>query len=196
MVSKIKVDKEAQLTPDLIKALVKSIVSKMGPTFSAEEKKEHAKLLLKIFEKGIDPYKAMKLADEDIAQAYLFAYRLFNSGRFDEAAEVFKMLTLLAPMEAGFAVSLGVCYHKLHKFEDAIRSYLLGALTDLTDPVPYFYAYDCFLNLNDIISAGIMLSNVVTKCGDDPKYAKLKDRATILLDGIEKDIAEKKHKKK
>lgn len=195
MNSKVKVEKDEEHSSDVIRKLIKSVVSKMGPKYTAEEKKEHAKLLLKIFEKGLEPYEAMKLSEQDMAQIYLFSYRLFNTGKFVEACEVFKMLTTLAPMEPGFVISLGVCYHKLKEYEKAIRSYLMGAFIDTEDPTALFYAYDCYMNLNDKICAGIMLSNALARCGDNPKYARLKERTSGLLEVLEKEIAEQQQKK-
>jgi hypothetical protein len=48
------------------------------------------------------------------------------------------------------------------------------------------------MNQNEIAGAGVMLSNVLARCGDDPKYAKLRDRATALLDAVQQKIAERK----
>lgn len=191
MEPKIKVKSEENLTPELIRELIKSVISTMGPQYTAEEKKEHAKLLLKIFEKGMDPYQALKLSQEDIGYLYLVAYRLFNAGKYKEACEAFKMLTFLVPSNAGYYTSLGVCYHKMNQHEAATKCYLGASCADLTDPVPLFYCYDCYLNMKDIISAGIVLSNAVARCGDNPRYAKLKGRASLLLEGIKKEITEK-----
>lgn len=195
MNSKVKVEKDEELTSEVIRKLIKSVVSKMGPKYTAEEKKEHAKLLLKIFERGLEPYEAMKLTEQDMAQIYLFSYRLFNTGKYAEACEVFKMLTTLAPLEPGFITSLGVCYHKMKEYEKAIRCYITGAFLDTEDPTALFYAYDCYINLQDKVCAGIMLSNALTRCGENPKYAKLKQRTSGLLEVLEKEIAEKQQKK-
>lgn len=176
------------LNSESIREQIKSIVSKMGPNVSKEEKKEHAKLLLKIFEKGMSPREAMQISDLDISQIYSFAYSKFNSGKYSDACELFKMLVLLEPMKSDFATSLGVCHHRLKNYKEALSAYMLGAALNPTDPVPIFYAYDCFLNLEEKASACIMLCNVISRAGDIPKYAKIKERAKLLLETLEKEL--------
>lgn len=176
------------ITSESLREMIKSTVKKMGPQFSKEQKKEHAKLLLKIFEQGMSPREAMGIADQEIAQIYSYAYHLFSSGKYPEAKELFKMLLTLEPTHAGFATALGVCHHRLKEYEMALECYMLSAALNGSDPVPLFYAYDCCSNLKDPIPAGIMLCNVISRAGDQPLYAKIKERAQLLLDELQKQI--------
>jgi len=41
--------------------------------------------------------------------------------------------------------------------------------------------------MNNKPGAGMMLCNVISKAGDDPKYAKIKERAKVLLATLEKE---------
>lgn len=181
---------DQELPPDEIRKYIKSAVNTLGPTFSKEEKKEHGKLLIKIFEKGMSPKEAMKISDEEIAQIYSFAYHKFSTGNYEDARELFKMLFSLEPFNSEFATALGVCHHKLKKYEYALQCYMLNATLAPTDPVALFYAYDCYLNLKDDISAGIMLCNVVARAGDQPAYAHIKKDAQMRLDLLQQKILE------
>ncbi len=173
-----------------LKTLVKTAVSKMGPQYSKEEKIAQAKILLKVFEQGIAPREAMNIPEEEIARMYSFAYSLFNTGQYANARELFKMLIMFDPFNQGFASALGVCHHRLKDYKNAARCYMLAASLDESDPLPLFYAYDCFDNLKERGSAAIMLCNVITRAGDNPKFAKLKERTELLLKALDKQLLE------
>lgn len=186
---KVEIDKEAPITSDIVRQLIKDTVLKMGPTVPKEQKLELAKVLTKVFEQGMSPREAMKISETELAQLYSYAYQMFTTGKYLEARELFKMLLTLEPGEAGFALSLGACHHHLGHYEHALDAYMLASALTPADPIPLFYAYGCYLNLKDLPAAGVMLSNVVAKAGDTPQYAKLKERAVMLLEGLEKQLA-------
>lgn len=180
-------------TPELIskeevRSYIKSAVNKLGPEFSKEEKKEHAQLLVKIFEQGLSPKEAMKISDEEMSQIYSFAFHKFSAGNYEDARELFKMLLSLEPFNSEFATALGVCHHRLKNYELALQCYMLNSVLAPQDPVGLFYAYDCFMNLNNEIAAAIMLSNVIARAGDQPMYTKIKTDAQSLLERLEKKI--------
>lgn len=178
------------LGPDEMRKYIKSVIGKMGPEFSNEEKKEHGKLLVKIFEQGMSPKEAMKISDEEIAEIYSFAYHQFSKEKYEDARELFKMLLSLEPFNSDFATALGVCHHRLKNYEFALQCYMLNFALSPTDPVALFYAYDCFMNLNQPIPAAVMLSNVIARCGDNKTYEKIKNDAQKLLEPLEKKIVE------
>lgn len=164
-----------------IREAVKMTVSKMGPDVSKEEKLEHAKLMVKIFEKGMSPKQAMNVSDEEMSIFYKYAYNMFNSGKYAEACELYKMLFVLDPIEASFGMSLGACYHKMKDYESAIMVYLMESQIWPYDPTPLFYCYDCYLRSNNPEGAFIMLNATIKTAQDQPRYAQLKEKAEMLL---------------
>lgn len=188
--SMVNENNKDMITPESVRRMIKTTVSKMGPNFTVEQKKEHAKLLVKIFEKGMSPKEAMQVSDLEMSQIYSFAYSKFNAGQYAEACELFKLLLVLEPLEGGFATSLGVCHHRLGRYQYALPAYMLAAALNPTDPVPLFYAYHCFLNLEEKASACIMLCNVISRAGDQPKYATIKERAKLILETLEKELVQ------
>ena len=180
----------AVISPDELRDIIKSSVKKMGPQLSKNEKIEHAKLLVKIFEKRMSPKEAMEVSDQEIAQIYSFANQLFATNKFAEAKEMFKMLVLLEPDRAEFSTALGACFHHLHEYTDAITFYMTSSYLNNTDPVPLFYAYDCFRNLHNDSAAAVMLACVLARAGDQPQYAKIKEQAQPLLEELKKKFNE------
>lgn len=182
---------EPMVPPEELHEHIKKAVNKLGPQFSKDQKKEFAKLMVKIFEKGISPKEAMNIPEEEIAQIYSFAYSKFNAGQYGDARELFKMLMTLEPLSPDFATALGICHHKLKDYEYASICYMLGGILDMSSPVCFFYAYDCFVNMKDDGGAGVMLCNVIARCGDLPMYDHIRKDATLRLDALKLRIEQK-----
>lgn len=171
-----------------LRKMIKEVVIKMGPAASKEDKQVQAKVLLKVLEQGVAPKDALNFSKKDMVEIYSFAYSQFSGGKYREAAELFKMLMMLDPQEVDFVTGLGVCYHRLKNYPDALKAYMLSSILAPDDPVPLFYAYDCCKNLNELGSAGMLLSKLIKLAGTQPKYAKLKANAEVLLAGLEKEL--------
>jgi type III secretion system low calcium response chaperone LcrH/SycD len=187
---KVEIKKDGPVTSEIVRQLVKAAVIKLGDKVSKEEKVSIAKALTKVFEQGIPPKEALEIGDNEMSQLYSAAFQMFTSGKFPEAREMFKMLLLFDPHQSGFAVSLGACHHHLKDYQYALEAYLLASKLAPTDPVPLFYAYDCCKALNNPHGAAIMLSNVIAQAGDNKVYAKVKERAKILLEDLEKQLVQ------
>lgn len=188
--TQVQVDNDAPITSEVIRHHIKDAVVKLGDKATKEEKLDVAKVLTKIFEQGMTPREAMKITEVETSEFYSAAYQMFSNGKFVEARELFKLLLVLEPTEAGFALSLGACHQHLKDYEYALEAYMLASTLSSADPVPLFYAYECYKILNDPTSASIMLSNVIYKSGDNPAYQKVKGRAELLLKELEKQMAQ------
>lgn len=167
------------------KAVIKEVINKVTPNATTEEKKERAQNLMKIFEKGMDPKELMGLSDTEVASIYSFAYSKLIKGKYEEAKELFKFLWSLEPNNYDFVISIGVCYHRLKDYAMASVYYMLADSIEPKDPLPYFYMYDCFMNLKHVESACIVLQAVIAKAGDRPEYIMMVERAKLLLESAE-----------
>lgn len=176
------------ISQEEVRGYIKEAVSKLGPQVSKEQKKEVAKLFVKVFEQGEMPKSAMGISEEEIAQLYSFAYHQFISGKYEDARELFKYLLSLDPANSSYATCLGVCHHRLKDYDFALHAYMLAAFLAPQDPLPLFYAYDCFNSLNNEPAAAVMLSNVVARAGDNKLYENMKKNAQTLLERLEQKI--------
>lgn len=176
---------------EILRQMIKDTVIKMGPNFTKEEKQAQAKMLVKVFEQGMAPKDVLNFSKADMTQIYSFAYSLFSGGKYAQACEMFKMLMVLDPYQIDFVKALGVCYHRMKNYKFALNAYSLNSVLAPDDPVPLFYAYDCYKNLNEPIACGMMLCKLIKVAGDKPEYAKLKERAEMLLGVLEKEIVAK-----
>lgn len=168
-----------------VREMIKTTVKKLGSQANTEEKKEQAKALVKIFEKGMSPMQALNFTTQEVSVIYSYAFHLFNSGKIEEARELFKILYLLNPQEPGLATALGVCHHRLNAYDHALTCYMAEAHLNPLDPVPLFYAYDIYMKQNEKAAAKLMLYNVIGRGKDNGLYTKMCQKAELLLDALE-----------
>ncbi len=144
--------------------------------------------------KSVKDCKAMKdtlgITDEAAEGVYGQAYLLYNTGRYKDAGEVFRLLIMMDSTEPKYMIGLAACYHMMKDYQSAGSTYNLASIIDPDNPVPYFHASDCYLQLGDKVSAASMLEMAVKRAGAKPQFATLKQRAEITLNTIKKEIAE------
>jgi len=66
-----KIDTDSPMTTDTVKELVKQSINTNSPSLSKEEKKEHAKMLMKMGKEGLSPKEAMKIPGGNITDLRL-----------------------------------------------------------------------------------------------------------------------------
>jgi len=81
-------------------------------------------------------------------------------------------------------------------YDLASSSYMLCSLVNPRDPVPYYHASDCFIELGDYEMAEKCLKLCIAYCEIGEEYDMMKDRAQISLKGVlEKRQSERSAKK-
>lgn len=130
------------------------------------------------------------VTDESAEGIYGQAYLLYNTGRYRDAGEVFRLLIALNSTEPKYLIGLAACYHMMKEYQSAGSTYNLASIIDPENPIPFFHASDCYLQLGDKASAASMLEMAVKRAVNKPQYATLKQRAEITLDTLKKEIAQ------
>lgn len=128
------------------------------------------------------------ISDESAEAIYGQGYLLYTTGRYKDAAEIFKLLIMMNSTEPKYVMGLGACYHMLKEYHSAASTYMLVSAIDAVNPLPYFHASDCYLQMGDKISAALMLEMTLKKAGDQKKFETLIQRATITLAGLKKEL--------
>jgi type III secretion system low calcium response chaperone LcrH/SycD len=160
-----------------------------------EKEKNELKKFASDLTKGKNPKEAMGLSDDYIEGMYSFAYRLYSTGKYDQALQLFQLLVMLDPTQSRYLLGLAACFHMLKEYENASSSYMLCSVVDPDDPLPYYHASDCFIQIENPRMAYDSLKICIAKCGDDEKYKQVKDRAEVSLDILKKSYTPKKNKK-
>lgn len=155
-------------------------------------KNKEGKTFQELTGKSVQSCSAIKdvlgITDESAEGIYGQAYLLYNTGRYRDAAEVFRLLIMLNSTEPKYLIGLAACHHMQKDYQAAGSTYNLASIIDPDNPIPFFHASDCYLQLGDKASAAAMLEMAVTRAKGKPQYATLKQRAEITLDTLKKEI--------
>lgn len=179
---------ERELTEEYIEELIQKNVSNLGDKLNGEDKKKLIDVLRKVILEGMTPKDAMKLDDQVMNLGYSYAYNLYNTGKFEEANQTFRILRTLDPRSPRYTMGLAACYHKQKEFEKAAEVYFACSLIDLTSPIPFYHMSDCYMQMDDPYDAYIALNAAAKRCGNDPTYAKLKAKCYAMMTGLKKSV--------
>ena len=163
---------------------IQEVLGKLGEENSKDIAEAVGKISKNIFEKGMLPKDAMGLSDSMVEGIYGYAYRLYNSGKYRDAAHLFRILILLNPTESKYILGLAACQHMQQDYQNAIASYAFVGIIDPYNPLPHYHISDCYLKTNLIPMAKAELEQAIEKCGRQPQYALVRERAALMLESL------------
>ncbi|MBA3721565.1 MAG: SycD/LcrH family type III secretion system chaperone [Parachlamydiaceae bacterium] len=159
--------------------------SQVDPKQFARSMKEVSDKLLK---QGLPAKDAFGMSNQLLEGMYAQAYRLYNTGKYVEATHLFRLLILLDPIEAKYVLGLAACFHMLKEYKNAVQTYTMCAILDPKSPIPHYHSSDCFIQIKEYVSAMVCLELAIKKAGDQPEYAKMKERAILSLESIKTQL--------
>ena len=172
---------------------IKKAVEQLGKEVRKEKTPEVQKITANAVQKGVMPKDALGLTDAMVEGIYGQAYRLYNTGKYQDASRLFRLLVMLNSLESKYAMGLAACFHMLKEYRSAIDSYTLVSIVDPESPIPFYHTSDCYIQMGDNVSALVALEMAVKRAGEKAEFKTLKDRALLTMESLRKDIA-KLHK--
>lgn len=171
------------------KDLYREIIAKLTPNLSEKDKEKQEELLHEVFDNGKLLKDALNVSDQTIEYLYSQAYQLYKMGKFKESSRYFHMLYLLNGLDPRFSMGIAACHHMQKEYRRAVEWYLVCAALDETSPLPYYHISDCFLKMNEKISALISLKMLQGRIdNDDPRYTQIKERALRMIDTLTVEV--------
>lgn len=170
---------------------IRRAVAEMSEGLESEQAEKLDKLSSKMLGQGVLPKDAMGLSDQMIEGIYGQAYRLYNTGKYKEASQLFRLLIMLNAQELKYSLGLAACFHMSKDYATAVDVYTTCGIIDPHNPVPHYHASDCYLQMGDKISAIIALEMAIKRAGDKAEYSQLKDRAQLTIDSLKEEMAKK-----
>lgn len=167
---------------------VKKAAEKIGLTIGEDFADKIADAAKNVVEKGIPLKDALGFPNEQIEAMYAQAYRLYNTGKYEEAIHFFRMLVALDPTEGKYALGMGACFHMMKEYENAANIYMTASVLDSNNPIPLFHASDCYIQMKDPASALFVLDMAIQRAGNKPEYQILKDRAQLTTEGLKVEL--------
>lgn len=171
---------------------IKKATEQLAKEAGVENAQDADKIMQQVTKMGAFPKDLFGMSDAMVEGVYAQAYRLYNSGKYKEACELFRLLIMINAMEPKYTMGFGACHHMLKDFKSAIDAYQICAMLEPNSPVPHYHSSDCYIQMGDAISAIIELEVAVKRAGDKPQFKMLKDRAVLTIESIKKELSKTK----
>lgn len=170
---------------------IKKAVEAAGAATEQQLRQGLETLAAKMTHQGAMPKDALGLTDQMVEGIYGQAYRLYNSGKYRDAVQLFRLLIMLNATEAKYTLGLAACFHMLKDFQHAVETYALCAILDANSPVPHYHASDCYIQIGDLHSAIISLEIAIKRAAARPEYQTLKDRSLMTCESLRKELLQR-----
>lgn len=167
---------------------VNKAAEQLAKQFKEEVHEDFGKMAGGILKEGLIAKDALGLTDEMMEGIYGQAYRLYNTGKYQEATQLFRLLILVNPTEAKYSMGLAACFHMLKEYRNAVDAYTICSVIDPANPMPQYHASDCYIQMKDEFSAIVALELAVKRAGDQPQYQTLVDRAKMTIDNLKQKV--------
>ncbi|HHC6501247.1 TPA: SycD/LcrH family type III secretion system chaperone VcrH [Vibrio parahaemolyticus] len=156
----------------------------MTKTNATDPSQMQAEELLSFLEEGGTLKMLHDVSADTIEHIYAVGYNFFQSGKIEQAAKVFQLLSMLDHYQARFFIGLGAARQELGEYLQAIDAYSYAALVDINDPRPPFHSAECHLKLEQLAEAESGFYSAKEMSAGKSQYADLHQRAGIMLEAV------------
>ncbi|EJG1639777.1 SycD/LcrH family type III secretion system chaperone VcrH [Vibrio alginolyticus] len=156
----------------------------MTKTNATDPSQMQAEELLSFLEEGGTLKMLHDVSQDTIEHIYAVGYNFFQSGKIEQAARVFQLLSMLDHYQARFFIGLGAARQELGEYLQAIDAYSYAALVDVNDPRPPFHSAECHLKLEQLTEAESGFYSAKEMSAGKSQYADLHERAGIMLEAV------------
>ncbi|MBS9884819.1 SycD/LcrH family type III secretion system chaperone VcrH [Vibrio alginolyticus] len=156
----------------------------MTKTNATDPSQMQAEELLSFLEEGGTLKMLHDVSQDTIEHIYAVGYNFFQSGKIEQAAKVFQLLSMLDHYQVRFFIGLGAARQELGEYLQAIDAYSYAALVDVNDPRPPFHSAECHLKLEQLTEAESGFYSAKEMSAGKSQYADLHERAGIMLEAV------------
>lgn len=178
-----------------LKEHIKAVIEKHGKNMPSDYKKMAEEAILKMSEENISPKEAFQIDDKLMDIIYQNGYQLFQAGKLREALAFFIFLRSLDAVSYNYWFAVAACYQRMQEYSFAVANYMIASKLDPFNPLPYFHIYDCFIKQDNPYSALRALYTTIQIAEKDPKYNDLKEKASLELEKVKKEVFDRTNKK-
>lgn len=144
---------------------------------------EEIKQITKGIVSGLTVAQATNTDPQTLEALYSLAYKYYTVADYANAETIFQALCMFKHDEEKYWLGLAGCRQALEKYQQAIDAYSMAGLSSqLKNPLPFFYASQCFLKMGNKEGAIGSLQSLLTMGDDTNSEHKLcKEKAQEIL---------------
>ncbi|MFQ5730250.1 MAG: SycD/LcrH family type III secretion system chaperone [Waddliaceae bacterium] len=167
---------------------VKKAAEQLGRGVQLKDGKRFDKASTEALFNKLAPRNIVGLTDFQVEGMYGQAYRLYNNGKYKDAMEMFRLLTMVDANEPKYFMGMAASLHMMKQYKGAVSVYMLCGTLDPLNPVPHYHAADCYIKMKDPFSAIISLEMAVKRAGDKPEFQAIKERSEAMIKAQKKQL--------
>lgn len=181
-------------------AQVKKVVEKTGEKIKEglpkhpDIGKNTEQVTTKFVQDGFTPKDVLNMSDVQLEGLYAQAYNFYQTGRYKDAVQIFRLLMMFNPNEAKYCLGLAACYHLLKEYDNAVQIYTMLSIIETENPIPFYHMSDCYIAMNDTLSAIVSLEMALSRVRGRAEFKMLEDRASLTLDALKKEASKRLEK--
>lgn len=120
-------------------------------------------------------------AQEEI---YAIAHSWYGQGRYTQAQDLFSLLVTLSPKSYNFTFGLASCFYQKKDYKSAAIIFYFALENDPTNPMPAYFAADCFIRTAEKELALECLDYVLNLADEENLYSHVKERCRLLKNNL------------
>jgi hypothetical protein len=119
---------------------------------------------------------------------------MFQRRKYPAAKRIFDLLIKLNTFEPKYYHALASTQHRQKDFFSAARNYMHAhVLSPINNPELHYHSADCYLRMDDLMSAILSLGHCIEGCDDRNEiHRQIKTRSIPLREILIKQLQEKK----
>lgn len=145
---------------------------------------------------GLPAKDSLDIPPEHLESIYSLAHNLYENGKYDEAANLFRLLIMIDHFEYKYHFGLAACMQMLEDYLKACTAYMMAASIDIKTPLPHYHAAECFLKMQEPGSACISLDLAIEAAGNQKEFSILKERCLLTREKLIKYLRKRLKDKK
>ncbi|KAF3362291.1 Type III secretion specific chlamydia chaperone 2 [Chlamydiales bacterium STE3] len=167
---------------------VREIIEKLTPNLSPEDRAQQEALLSEVVDEGKLLKDVLNVSDDTIEYLYSQAYRLYKTGKYKDSSRYFHILYMLNGLDLRFTMGIAACHHMQKEYQKAVEWYFVCAALDENSPLPYYHISDCFLKMEENLSALIALKMLEARITDEPQFAQIKEKSMRMIAKLSEEM--------
>ena len=130
----------------------------------------------------------IEASQQEIESVYAAAYKFYNSGQYDTAANFFQLLAGIRPEDSRFHFGLGSCFFMAEEYEQALASFAMSYHFKEDQPLVLFFIGKCNIKLKHFPQAKKAFEKSLELMTDKTAFKDHIEHAQNMLGLIEKKL--------
>jgi type III secretion system low calcium response chaperone LcrH/SycD len=107
------------------------------------------------------------LSEDTFNGFYVIGSEFFNDGKYEEALNVFLLLTNLDHLVFETWLGLGICWQKKNNPLEALRAFSMASLVNFTHPAPHIHSAEIYLSIGEKELAQETYKMIFSQCNKE-----------------------------